>query len=205
VKIGATAASRQADPRTIPMPLVVNDDGLAERVTTARTSAEAWKLLSDVPASPETLARLSAAAVACCAASDAIGRGLVAFGTLPPDAAIPDGWVDRMVELYRTYLTEYWALDDLAYEGAKADGWTVASTEPLVDDPAGRIAQRARWVAEECPQAKPALWRDKIERLLTECVAAQDVIDTRMAGRTLVDAVVHHRFTHWQKLRGAAS
>lgn len=218
MKIARPAPTKRTDPRTAPMPLLIDDRGLAQRVQSLST-ADAWKLLSDTPASPETLERLSAAAVDCCAASDAIGRGLVAFGTLPPDADVPEGWVDRMVELYRAYLEGYWRLDDLAYEGARAGGWTVSTKETLTDDPAGRIAQRARWVAEECPVGKPTLAVDIARRHLDAAVAAVPdavasgsgymgsvAIDAvREAGHALVAAVVFRRFTHWQTTRTAAT
>jgi hypothetical protein len=193
------------DPRAIPMPLAIDDAGLAHRVTTAKSSADAWAALSDVPVGPATLARLSAAALDCCTASDAIGQGLVHFGTLPPDAEVPDGWVDRMVELYRAYLAGYWALDDLAYAGAEEGGWTVSTREVLTDDPAGRIAQRARWVAQECPVGKPTLAVDKARRALDIVAAEGDAENARIGGHALIAAVVHHRFTNWQTIRKAAS
>jgi hypothetical protein len=134
---------------------------------------------------------------------------LIHFGTLPPDAEVPEGWVDRMVALYRAYLEGYWALDDLAWEGLADGGWTITSREPLADDPAGRIAQRARWVAEESKPAKPALWYDKATGALT---AAETWVDERAdhaavreAGHALVAACVRHRFAHWQRSRLAAT
>lgn len=203
-------AAPQADPRAIPLPLLIDDLGLASRVQTARTAEDAWRLLSDVPASPATLERLSRAALDCCTASDAIGQGLIHFGTLPPDAEVPDGWVDRMVELYAAYLEGYWRLDDLAWEGLRDGGWTVTSREPLADDPAGRLAQRARWVAEECPSA-PHLAVDKARRALDGAVAdagpngPYSVEDVKETAHRFVAAAVRYRYADWQTHRKAAT
>lgn len=209
MKLSPTIARQNRDPRAVALPLLVDDQGLATRIQSAPSADEAWRMLglpggrADVD--PVVLAQLLDAASALCTVSDAIGKGLGYFGDLAPDADPPVEWVDRMVELYVQELEGFWHLDDLAVEGL-GGGWAVAPEHLIrLDDPAGRIAERSRWQAEHLKPKKPALWLDKLDRLLARCVAAEDAVAARTAGRALVQSVAHWRFTNWRTVRSAVA
>jgi hypothetical protein len=192
---------RAKDPRTEPLPLALDDRGLAEQVQSAPTPEAAWAMLGlpggrqDVD--PTAVAALAAAATALCATSDAIGLGLKHFGELSPDEDPPVTWVDRMVALYVQELEGFWALDDLAYQGLKHGGWTV-NNHPTEADPATRLATRARWQAAHLKPRTPALALDKLERLLSQEEAIGNVEGVRLAGKGLVMGAALHRFSRWR-------
>ncbi len=202
------ASAPTKDPRTEPLPLLIDDAGLARQVQSAPTAKEAWDLLG-LPGgrdavSPDAVAALAAAVTALCATSDSIGKGLKAFGALDVDAEIPVAWVDRMATLLVQELDGYWTLDDLAYAGLTEGGWTVASTdEPPVSEPARRRAVRALWQAEHLAPS-PALWLTKLRRALEDAASAGDVARAETAGRALVEGVARHRYTNWQRERRRA-
>jgi hypothetical protein len=195
------------DPRAAPLPLLINDDGLAEQVQAALTSAEAWKLLGlpgdrDV-VPPEAVAALAEVATALCATSDAIGLGLRHFGELADDEEPPASWVDRVTDLYIQELEGFWRLDDLAYQGLEQGGWTATRTVILAN-PAERIAVRSRWQAEPLRPKGPALWWDRLERALADTEATGDAETIKEAGRALVEGAARRRFAAWRTVRGGA-
>jgi hypothetical protein len=208
MKVAQKSAAREQDPRAIPMPLVVDDAGLARAVRDAPTPDAAWSQLgfpggrADVD--PAVLATLLTVATQTCTTSDQIGKGLTHFGDLPTEEDPPDAWVDRMVELYVQELEQFWRLDELAWLGLRDGGWTATEQgkPPPEDDPVARIATRSRWQAEPLKPKEPALWFDKLDRLLTK---AETPDDARLAGTALVAAVTHHRFSHWSMTRGATT
>lgn len=193
------------DPRTEPLPLRIDEAGLGQWVQSAPTSAEAWDRLGMDPTAynPEDRERLVQAAERLVTISDAIGTGLGFFGDLPADQDPPVAWVDRMVELHLEELEGYWALDDLAYEGVQAGGWTVVPTVPP-DAPATRYATRARWQAAHLAPRTPKLWFDKLLSIFSNVPETSDVGDVEIAkanGRTLVAEAARYRFTHWKTER----
>lgn len=199
---------RTKDPRAEPLPLILDDQGLAEQVQAAPTAEAAWELLGlpggrkDLP--PEAVAALAAAATALCATSDAIGLGLRHFGELDADEDAPAAWIDRMVELYVQELEGFWRFDELAYAGLHEGGWT-ATHAVVLADPAERLATRARWQAEPLKPTTPALWWDRLDRVLTEAVASGDAEPgwerPKREGRSLVAEAARHRFSHWRTTR----
>jgi hypothetical protein len=200
------ASAPTKDSRTEPLPLLIDDAGLARQVQSAPTADEAWKLLG-LPggrdaASPDAVAALAAAVTALCATSDSIGKGLKAFGALEPDADVPEAWVSRMVELHLAELEQYWHLDELAYEGLQAGGWTATTPESAPLEEPARIAQRARWQAEHLRPKAPALWWDKLDHRLGWAVTGAPIETVREAGRALVEEATRRRFTNWQQTRG---
>lgn len=191
------------DGRTEPLPLAIDEAGLAQWVQSARTPEEAWKQLNlpggRADLDPGAVDALAKAATELCAIGDAIGKGRLAVAERSKETPLPASWVERLVELYVALLEGYWRLDDLAYAGLKTGGWTVTTPEPPADDPAGRIAQRARWVAEENKPTTPALWFDKLDRALgrevAECLNEGELENVRGAGRELVEEATRDRFT----------
>jgi hypothetical protein len=200
--------TKQTDPRTEPLPLAINDQGLATWVQTAPTAEEAWRRLAlpgardDVD--PLAVAALAEAATTLCAIGDAIGLGLRHFGELAPDEDPPASWVDRMVELHVQELEGWWTLDDLAYAGLKEGGWT-ATHAVVLADPAWRVAVRARWQAQPLKPKQPSLALDKLDRYLGEAVEVygSDLEVVKVAGRALVSGAALHRFSHWRTTRRA--
>lgn len=195
----------ETDPRSEPLPLFVRADGLAEQIRFAGNSQDAWRLLGFAgergDMDQDVMDRLSAAATALCTIGDAIGKGLVAFGARDPEEPIPASWVDRMVELHGALLEGYWRLDELAWLGVREGGWTVTTKEALADDPAGRVAQRARWVAEENKPREPALWFDRLGGALDAAVGFGTLDEARDAGRALVAEATRRRFARWHETR----
>jgi hypothetical protein len=215
-----TPKAAPTDPRSEPLPLRIDPSGLARHVQAARTPEEAWAQLNlpggRAELDPGVVEALATVATDLCTIGDAIGKGLVAFGARDPEEPIPAAWVDRMVELHAALLEGYWRLDDLAYAGVKEGGWTITTREPLDDDPAGRVAQRARWVAEENKPREPALWFDRALRRLDDLVAGYEreasaadpaeVLDAvkdavKDAGRALVAEATRRRFARWHETR----
>lgn len=204
------------DVRAEPLPLQIDDDGLARQVQSAPTADQAWRALG-LPGgrdaiSPDAVEALAVAVTALCATSDSIGKGLKAFGALAEDAEVPVPWVDRMVELHLAELEGYWALDDLAYAGLVEGGWTVTQPDrdPPVDDPAARVMRRAEWQAEgmKAPPRGQVLAIDRLRNTLSreESIdldrGAAGVEAVKAAGRGLVAGVALWRFANWQQTRG---
>lgn len=205
MKVGNRASpAADRDPRTEPLPLAVDETGLAAWVQSAPTAEEAWARLG-LPGgrdgvAPAALEALAMAATRLCALGDALGQGLRHFGALPDEADPPESWVDRMVELHAQHLAAWWALDELAYAGLREGGWTVSTaTEPPPTE-AGRVARRARWVLEEVPSA-PSLAIDKLERALGAASRVGTRDEAKAAAHALVAAAVRRRFGRWRQER----
>ena len=207
----AQKTTARTDPRLEPLPLQFDDAGLARQVQSAPSAAAAWKLL-DLPGDrdamdPDVLARLLASATELVETSDAIGLGLKHFGELAEGEAPPPAWVDRMVELHVQELEGYWRLDDLAHEGLKEGGWTMTQPgrEPPADEPAARVAQRARWQVEHlAPPVGTVLAIDKLRHLLDreEAITLDSgVASVQVAARGLVAGVVLRHFATWATRR----
>jgi hypothetical protein len=194
------AAKTTGDARLTPLPLALDDAGLAHRVRHAPSTDEAWTQLgfpggrADVD--PAVLARLLEAATAVCGISDAIGKGLSHFGSLAGDAPVPDAWVERMTELHAQELVAYFDLDDLAYEGLIAGGWTATTPgqNPPKPDPVKRIATRTRWEIEAVRPRGPALWLD---RLLRGLAAQADPAEARRVGLHVLGVATRRHFSGW--------
>lgn len=180
-----------ADPRAIPLPLAIDEQGLAQRIQDAPSADEAWRRLGfaggrqDVD--PAVLERLLASVTTACAVSDAIGSGFAHIGALAPGEAVPDAWIDRMVELFRQDLEAFWALDDLAYAGLEAGGWTAATREPYLLTAVGRVIQRVLWVVQPISPPRPELWFD---RLIHGLEAQIDPLEARRLGLHLIGLAV---------------
>lgn len=194
---------KTTDPRTEPLPLLIDEHGLARQVADAPSADEAWRRLG-LPGErgavdPAVLARLLAASEALCKTSDAIGLGLRHFGERPADADPPPEWVERMVALHLEELEGYWGLDELAHAGL-GGGWAIQQpgTELMVEDEAARIAARVRWQLEAVGPRGPALWLD---RLLHGLDARTDPAEAKEAGRHLIRLATERHFTNWRTTR----